>query len=455
MSAYGSLYRGVLMPVWETWIRHRPTLQHLRELERTQWCSLDELKSIQSSSLRRLLVHSYDNVPYYRARFDEAGLRPSDVSGPVDLGQLPLLTRQATRDAGELRGSTASPFPTIKKMTGGSTGQPLAFGYDAGSESWRNAVRLRGYGWAGCRPGDRTLHYWGRLPVHSRGYRWLKVAADRGLRREHVVDCGLRSDKTLEETARWIARARPTAIVSYCHAAVDLARYITEHRLKDWDSIPVLCCAEELLPSDRAVIAEAFGPAVFETYGCREFMLIGMECAAHEGLHLSAENLMVEVLVKDEGGKLRAAAPGETGEVVVTDLHNFGMPFIRYATGDVAIAADESRCGCGRAAPRLGAIGGRITDTLVRLDGSRVEGILFNVIFTGLAKAVRQFQVVQAKDRSITLRLVPDESFTEMDREAIRARCREYLGQLPVRIEEVRTIAERANGKRQVVVVEA
>ena len=77
------------------------------------------------------------------------------------------------------------------------------------------------------------------------------------------------------------------------------------------------------------------------------------------------------------------------------------------------------------------------------------------MIFTGLAKAVRQFQVVQAKDRSITLRLVPDETFTDMDREAIRARCREYLGQLPVRIEEVQTIAERANGKRQVVVVEA
>jgi phenylacetate-CoA ligase len=454
MSAYGAVYRSVLMPVWENWVRQRPTLQHWRDLERTQWCSLHELKAIQSSNLRRLLLHAYDHVPYYKAMFDQAGLDPHDDRVPTELQRLPILTREAVRLAGDLRCSKASPFPTIKKMTGGSTGQPLAFGYDVDSESWRNAIRLRGYGWAGCHPGNRTLHYWGRLPARSHGYRSMKVAVDRGLRREHVVDCGLRSDENLASTARWIANEQPSAIVSYCHAAVDLARYVTAHGMRKWGTIPVLCCAEELMPSDRTIIAEAFGPAVFETYGCREFMLIGMECDAHAGLHLSPEHLVVELVVRD-GDSARAAAPGETGEVVVTDLHNLGMPFIRYATGDLAVALPEDRCSCGRASPRLSAVTGRVTDTLRRTDGSRVEGILFNVIFTELANAVRQFQVVQSTDRSITLKLVPDRSFTDGDRENIRARCRQYLGDVPVRIEEVQAIPERANGKRQVVIVEA
>jgi phenylacetate-CoA ligase len=454
MSAYGVLYRAALMPAWENWVHRRPTLHHLCELQRTQWSTLDELKALQSARLRQLLAHAYDHVPYYTALFDGVGLRPHDVRSAADLARLPILTREAARLAGDRRHSIAPPFATIQKRTGGSTGQPLHFGYDVGSESWRQAVRLRAYGWAGCLPGERTLHYWGRLPMRSHGYRWLKVAVDRGLRREHVVDCGLRSEETLARTARWIARKRPTAIVSYCHAAVDLARYITAHGLKDWESIPVLCCAEELLPSDRKILVEAFGPAIFETYGCREFMLIAMECEAHAGLHLSTENLVVELLVK-EGDKARAAVPGETGEVVVTDLHNFGMPFIRYATGDLAVASPEARCPCGRAAPRLAAVSGRVTDTLQCRDGSRVDGILFNVIFTELADAVRQFQVVQYKDQSITLRLVPDETFTEGDRQGIRARCHQYLGDVPVRIEEVQAIAERSNGKRQVVIVEA
>jgi phenylacetate-CoA ligase len=157
--------------------------------------------------------------------------------------------------------------------------------------------------------------------------------------------------------------------------------------------------------------------------------------------------------VKDGAG-MRAARPGEAGEVVVTDLHNFGMPFIRYATGDLAVAAPETRCACGRAAPRLASVIGRVVDTLRGPNGSRVDGLLFSIIFTELAASVRQFQVVQAVDRSITLKLVADHAFTEADRLKIRLGCTKYLGDTPVRIEEVPEIAERANGKRRIVVVE-
>jgi phenylacetate-CoA ligase len=453
MSLYGALYRRVLMPLWENGVRRRPTLRHLQALERTQWSTLDELHELQARALGRLLVHAYDHVPYYTALFDEAGVRPQESRGHADLSRLPILTREAARRAGSLRESTAPPFPTILKTTGGSTGQPLVFGYDADSEAWRQAVRMRGYSWAGWKPGERTFHYWGRLATKSHRLHRFKVAADRGLRRDHFVDCGLRSDAFLADAADWIARKHPRVIVSYCHAAVDLARYIVTHRIRNWDSIPVLCCAEELLPSDRQILVEAFGPAVFETYGCREFMLMAMECEAHEGLHLSTEHLVVELLVKD-GGEMRAAGPGETGEVVVTDLHNFGMPFVRYATGDLAVAAPAARCACGRASPRLASVSGRVTDTLRGPDGSRVEGVLFNVIFTELAAAVRQFQVVQAVDRSITLKLVADPTFSEADRMKIRAGCSRYLGDTPIRIEEVQAIPERSNGKRQVVVVE-
>ena len=169
------------------------------------------------------------------------------------------------------------------------------------------------------------------------------------------MDCGLRSPENLALAAEWIRRKRPAVIVAYAHAAVDLARYILTNRLRNWGPIPVICCAEELLAAERQVLSEAFGPEIFETYGCRELMLIATECDAHAGLHVSMENLLVELIVRD-GEKVRAARPGETGEVVVTDLHIFGMPFIRYVTGDFAIAGPAERCPCGRALPRLAGV---------------------------------------------------------------------------------------------------
>jgi phenylacetate-CoA ligase len=242
--------------------------------------------------------------------------------------------------------------------------------------------------------------------------------------------------------------------VSYCHAAVDLARYILTNRLRNWRTIPVICCAEELLAGERDVLSEAFGPEIFETYGCREVMLIATECNRHTGLHVSMENLVVEVIVRD-GDKVRAARPGETGEVVVTDLHNFGMPFIRYATGDLAVVGPQERCPCGRALPRLAGVHGRVTETLRGENGSPVEGILFNIIFTEMADLVRQFQVVQSVDRSVTVKIVPSEKFRPEDRQRIRRRCSDYLGSTPVIVQEVAAIPDRQNGKRQLVVVEA
>ncbi len=115
-------------------------------------------------------------------------------------------------------------------------------------------------------------------------------------------------------------------------------------------------------------------------------------------------------------GRARPPKPGEVGEVVVTDLHNFGMPFIRYANGDLAEASPVGRCRCGRALPRIAAVQGRVTDALV--DGrQRIAGFMFLVMFAShLADAVRRYQVVQHRDRSITLRLVLARPLNQTDR---------------------------------------
>ena len=131
------------------------------------------------------------------------------------------------------------------------------------------------------------------------------------------------------------------------------------------------------------------GAPVFETYGSREFMLMGAECSVHQGLHLTTENLLLEVL--DDAGQ--PVAPGTEGNVVVTDLTNRGMPFIRYANGDRAVL-QPGACPCGRGLPRLAAVVGRQLDVLQTPEGGRLPGEFFPHLLKELP-AVQRFQVVQ------------------------------------------------------------
>ena len=454
-DVYGQVFRRLLYPGWESGIRKRPTLAHLRRLERTQWCSLDELQALQLAELNKLLAHVWQRVPHYRARFERTGLDPSPMKHLDDLGNLPLLTRDDATRLFDAHKSNAPPLPLIHKATSGTTGVPLAFAYDRGSEYWRQATKLRGYGWAGYQAGDRSLHFWGSPTVDAPplGKR-AKVSLDHFVRREHYVDCTDRSEQRLLQVVELIRKLKPTVLVCYAQAGAALARYVNDAGCRDWGDISVIAAAERLFPSDRKTLVQAFGPNVFETYGNREVMLIAAECEAHEGLHLSMENLIVEVIVRD-GDSERPARTGELGEVVATDLHNYGAPFIRYLTGDLAMPCAPERCACGRSLTRLERVEGRTTDTLRDGAGRAVSGLFFNVLFATLAHKVREFQVVQRKDRAIDLKLVPTSLFDDALLEQLRTHCGRHIPGVELRTQLVEQLTPDRGGKLRVVTVES
>ena len=140
--------------------------------------------------------------------------------------------------------------------------------------------------------------------------------------------------------------------------------------------------------------------------------------------------------------------------MVVTDLHNLAMPFIRYATGDLATAAGDSPCACGRGLPRIASVEGRTSDTLEDGEGHRVSGIALMTLFVDLAPAVRQYQAVQRGDRSLTVRVVPSPRFDDSSRMQIHRHCEHYLPGVPVTIDVVDAIEPGPAGKRRFVVRE-
>src|SRR5260221_4424551 len=116
---YGLLFQKVLFPAWESRLRRRPTLGHLSRLERTQWCSAEELRDFQDAELQKLLRHAWAHAPHYRRRVEEAGLGPNDVRGVEDLRKLPLLTPEDATTYLQERQSRTSTLSQVRKMTSG------------------------------------------------------------------------------------------------------------------------------------------------------------------------------------------------------------------------------------------------------------------------------------------------------------------------------------------------
>ncbi|HEU4730841.1 MAG TPA: hypothetical protein VFT22_23260 [Kofleriaceae bacterium] len=455
IDLYGPLLAKALFPAFEA-ARHRPTVRLLRELRETERWAPSALRDLQIGLFRRLIRHAYRHTEFYRRMLDERGLSPESFATVADVARLPLLERPVLRASIDARTARVPPLPVITKTTSGSSGEPVTVRYNAESRYWRDATRWRGYGWGGYHIGMRALHYWGAGPsATTTWWKRQKAALDHRIKRDLYVDCTPRGDEALGDAVDRLRRFRPHVIVAYASGAATLARFVNARGLRTWNDIAVLTGAEGLLAADRAAIQQAFGPA-FDTYGCREVMLIGSECEVHDGMHTSMENLIVELIVREPGGTIRHARPGETGEVVVTDLHNLACPMVRYVNGDLAVARDDAPCPCGRGLVRIGPIEGRVTESLVDGNGRAVSGLVFNILLAAIGGAASSFQVVQRLDRSIVFKVVPSAGGKLPDHETkiLRDYADKYLPGVPLMIEVVDEIPLSPAGKRRVVVVE-
>ncbi|HEX4448172.1 MAG TPA: hypothetical protein VH044_15595 [Polyangiaceae bacterium] len=448
-SLYARAYESMLYPAWQGVMRGRPIGAQRRDLENTQWMAREERDVLQLASLRALLEHAGKNVPYWRELFRKVGFEPREVQSAADLAFLPLLTREIIHERFADLVDPSHRGTNITKGTSGTSGVPLKFEHCNESEAWRQAIRLRGYAWAGYQVGMPTLHYWGAgVAAPPSGLAGQKVKVDRALRREVYVDAARQDEASMRRTADLIARMRPHAIIAYTQALASFARWVADQDCRDWPDIHVICCAEAVMPHDRAVIERVFGSEVYETYGSRETMLMGAECELHEGLHMSEENVLLE-LTRDG----RPVPAGTMGDVVVTDLHNYGMPFIRYVNGDMA-TEDDGGCFCGRTLRKLARVEGRRMDTLHDAQGNPVPGIVFASLLQNDAGSLRAFQVVQKVNGDIELKVVRGRDWNEGRFAGAAERIRAYFKGLPLRVTYCDEIPVAKSGKRRPIVVE-
>jgi phenylacetate-CoA ligase len=297
--------------------------------------------------------------------------------------------------------------------------------------------------------GDPEIVLWGS-PVELTRQDRYRAWRDR-LFRTRLLPAFQMSAAQMDGYLDEVRRMRPRMLFGYASALALLARHAAAQgrRLDDLGIRVAFTTGETLYPDQREAIEAVFGAPVANGYGSRDAGFIAHQCP-QGSLHVSAEDVVVELV----GADGRPVAPGESGEVVVTHLATGDFPFIRYRTGDMAVASGR-RCGCGRGLPVLDEVQGRSTDFILTAGGNRMHALA--LIYEVRDKpGVRAFKFVQAADLSLELLLVAGPELTDRVESTIRDGLARRMG--PGTVLDIRRVAEippEASGKYRYVVSHA
>ena len=439
------LTRAVFYPAYHG-LRGTGRAEKLREFRRNESKSPEALFRLQQEKLRLLLRHAYANTAFYRQRVDEAGLDPATLHRMENFRRLPLLGKKEINANREAMVSRTADRKKLKLgTTSGSTGESLKYYGDFNCGICRQAATVRGNAWAGIRVGDKAAALWGAPMDLSKG------ATLRGRLYSLVVNKILLSSyllnqETMHRYARRLRAFKPRLILSYPGPLVVFAEYLLAENIRLPSVKAVITSAETLFPWQRKIVEAAFACKVYNRYGSREFGNMAHECEKGEGLHIFTDRVVLEVLTKD----FEPAAPEETGEIVVTDLHHYTMPLIRYRIGDMAAYATKP-CSCGRPFPLLSAIEGRTLDVVTTESGSRIGGTFWTLLLRS-RKGIAAFQVVQEDLGGVTVHYMPEPGveipFAHFEK-AIKEKCGPGFS---VAFKEVAEIPKTESGKTRFVV---
>jgi phenylacetate-CoA ligase len=405
-------------------------------LEASQRWSPDRLLELQWGRQRALVAHAVATVPFYRQRWAALGITPESLRERADWARLPVLEKRDIQE--HARALTSSVAPSgLKAATSGSSGTPVTVLRSHASWAYAHAAVIRGWHWHGVEVGDRYAYLWG-VPLESAGRRDAD-SKDRFFNRERCSAFDLDAERARRFYDRM--RAHPARFAfGYPSALAQFADLVTDQKLDGralgWKV--AITTAEVLHDAQRQRIAATFGCPVADSYGCAEVGVGGFACE-HGGMHVPIEATVVETATTADGQH----------EILLTDLHNYSQPVIRYRVGDL-VEPGAGACACGRPLPTLGRLSGRGGDTLTLPDGRTVNANLPSYIFKhhGKEGTVREYQFVQFPDGRVELRVTPGPAWGAAVEPRLRVEVREALG-IDVEVKVVPRFERRARGKHR------
>lgn len=417
--------------VWPTLpgAKGQTVLSLLYQMEQTQWWSPEDIREHQFKQLRELTGQAWNAVPFYRNRLKQLGLAPPFDDLQEQWTNIPILTRKDIQDQGKALYSQKQP-PGHGKIfdihTSGSTGKPIrALRTELALWFW-SAFTLRDHLWH-----RRDLR--GTLAVvrdstpgasvYPKGSRFKYWGSSR-----RTFDTGpcvsLNINSSAAEQAEWLVRENPDYLLTHPTNILRVATHCIENKIKLPNLKQINTLSEILRPETRDLCREAWDVEITDNYTSREIGYMALQCPEHEHYHVQSEGVYLEV-VDDQG---KACKTGEIGRILVTHIHNFAMPFIRYEVGDYAEVGEL--CTCGRGLPVLKQILGREQNMLTKPNGEKVWTLLSEGAIRKLLKItpILEYQFVQKSKSLLEARFIVSRPLDKPETEQTHAWLAEKFG---------------------------
>ncbi|MCX6639778.1 MAG: hypothetical protein NTW14_04765 [bacterium] len=413
-------------------------LKNYWKLSRNLHKPLSQLQERQWDDFCALVRFAYEKVPFYRRLYHQAHFSPSDLKSPEDVRLIPTIHKKLLQEA-DPNGLIASGFQRQKlvhKHTSGSSGAPFDVYYTAEDRIYRTLLHLRILFHNGMGFFDRMLQISDarNVPKFRYGFQKLRILP------KDFLFCGDPPKQQLD----LIAKTKPEVIYSYASNMVLLAAEVRQLGKLPHQPRLIFTTGELMTPDHRKVINEAFKTQIRDIYGIVEMGDVAWQCPVVSGYHLNIDSFFVEI---ESNGQ--AAQPGQTGRLIITNLHSRAMPFIRYEVGDVLTAPREDPCSCGCTFPRIDVIAGREDDWLYSADGKRVSSMIFII---ASVPGVAQYRIIQRALNYLIVEVMPGHNYNRETLERVKHHVQELMGEgTMVDVHKVDHIPRQAGKIRSVI----
>ena len=426
-----------MYPVFHEHSEENPMFQSAYEyaqIVRNPWKDPAELKRIQEKMMRNIIHFAYYNTKFYREKFTEAGITPSDIRTLEDMGKIPVTTKDEVRKNPEsLFASGYDRTNCIVQQTTGSTGKIIPVLHDHKAYTHFHAIGLRTFWDWGYRPWEKIA-----LIRHDKCEKMLFEYL--GLFRRFYISILAPEQEQIE----MIKKINPDVLCAYPSTIKSIMFALKEGDL-DRITLKFINLNSEILTEKvRTQTRKTFNCDVYDEYSTYEVVSIAQECPLH-GYHIDVDNVILNFLDCDD----EEVSPGERGRVVVTSLVNKAMPFIRYDLDDIGILSD-CPCQCGRTFPVMQLVEGRTDDFLVMPSGALVSPRKV-VPLVEITPGLEEFQVVQKTCNLVTISVVKNDNYTLQGEEKMKERLKDLFRE-DITIEtEYTDVIPRKKGKLRIV----
>ncbi|HOW80993.1 MAG TPA: hypothetical protein PK573_00405 [Spirochaetota bacterium] len=404
-----------------------------------QWRSYESLRKRAEKKVIRQIHLAYKNVPYYKKKYDEAGVSMKDIKTLADLKKLPFITKDEIRE--NFPDGILALGTDIKhchySATTGSTGRSLPFVFSHNTHIFYNTTNFRVYTMFGYRPWHKSVY----VKYTNSNVRSLGPLFRTG----HV-----KSIITVQEQIEAIKKEKPDMLVGYASLILEIARTVTPEDLKIIRPKFISVNSELSTRDQRDYIASVFKCPVYDEYSTEETWMIASQCKEHN-YHLFIDNVWVEFL-NEKGEEVK---PGEVGEIVLTTMMSPVMPFIRYRIGDLGRPSNK-KCACGRGFPLLEAFDGRRDDSFILPSGRFVSSLKILNTFTMYIKKylhlMEEFKVIQTDPGLVIIKLVKGKEYREDRFQELIDQLNRIFGEpVTIKVEMVDSIPSTGAVKRKAI----